>query len=77
MKIEFNSPSVDYLYKTGEDFVKGTMAKEDAESIVTKGKPENSDVAGYGVKVGNYYFNTTDTFKSDSFKKKARKTDEI
>lgn len=78
MKVEFTTPTVEYLYKTGEDFVKATMSKEDAEAIIAKGKVEDSKVEGYAVKVGDYYFNTTDTFKSNAFKtKKESKKNEI
>ena len=56
MKIEFKTDTVEYLYKTGKDFVKQTMPKASAEKIIADGKPEEVEHEGFNIRVGNYYF---------------------
>lgn len=55
-KIEFKTDTVEYLYKAGNDWVKETMPKSEAEKIVASGKPKEIKQNGFNVQVGDYYF---------------------
>jgi hypothetical protein len=61
MKVTFVGNEVEYLYKAGNDYVRATMNREDAENIVAKGKPKEVDVQGFNVQVGNYFFKNEST----------------
>lgn len=70
MKIEFKTDKVEYLFKAGNDFVRGEMPKADAEKIIAENKPEEASQNGFNVKAGNYYFKSGIKKAAKSAKKK-------
>ncbi len=63
--------NVDFLMKTGEDFVKSSMSVEDAQKLLNESEVTKSDVLGYPISIeDNYFF--AGRFEEDKKPKKKR-----
>ena len=65
MSIKFTGDEVEYLFKAGKDYVRGTMPRSEAEKIADKGKPKRAKRQGFNVRCGDFFFKTTESDIND------------
>ena len=65
-KLKNVNGKVNFLLRSGKDFVKNQMAVASAQHIINNGKIMKSDVKGYPINVDNKWY-----FEGEVFKKSA------
>lgn len=55
-KLKTNNGRVNFLLKTGKDFVKNSMASLSAQHIIDNGMMAKSDIPGYPIKIDNKWY---------------------